>query len=97
MVQRLKNAVFIHREIKKIHQKEAGCIIFTHQDFHNGDAPIELYALEQWCKITTEDVRELLFSGGTLEECMEESEADYMGVVPSPDEKMYLVAINITR
>ena len=46
--QRLKNSVFLCQKMKKTRQKEAGCIIFNHQYFWDGDAPIELFTLEQF-------------------------------------------------
>ena len=70
MEQRLKNAVVLHCEMKKIRKKEAGCILFTHLDFRGGGALIELYALERWCKIVTEYDRHILFSDVPLEERM---------------------------
>ena len=57
-------------------QKEAKCIIFAHQDFHDGDTLINIYTLNQWCIITTEDDRHLFLSGGIVEECVEVVEAE---------------------
>ena len=62
-----KNAVVLHRKMNKIGKKESGCIIFTHQEFHDSDSLIEIYNLERWCQINTEDARNLLFRDGTLE------------------------------
>ena len=46
---RLKDVIVLRREMNKIRQKEAGCIIFTQQDSHDDDALIELYSLERSC------------------------------------------------
>ena len=61
---KLKTAVVIHREKKTICQKRAECIVFTHQDFSNGDAQIKLYGLEIWCRITIEGDGKIFFSDG---------------------------------
>ena len=73
---RLKNAVVILRKVNKIRQKEVECIIFTHQDFRNSNAPIELYDIEKWCQITTWGARYLLFSDVLVEECVEAVEVE---------------------
>ena len=52
--------------------------IFTHQDFHNCDALINLYNLQQWCIITTENYRHLIFSDGPFEECVDTAEVGEM-------------------
>ena len=44
--QRLKNSVVLRRKLKKIRKNWAGCIIFTNQDLHDGNALIELYTIE---------------------------------------------------
>ena len=69
--QRIKNAVVFCCKMKKIRQKEERCIIFNHQDFCDGDAPIKLYSLDQWCRIITKSARHLFFSDGPLEERVE--------------------------
>ena len=76
--QRLKNAVVLRHEMKKIRQKGAECIIFTHQDFPDGGALIKLYAIEQRCRITTEGDRHLFFSDGPVEERVEVVEVEEM-------------------
>ena len=74
--QRLENVIVLHRKKKKICQKEAGCIIFTHQDFCDGESPINPYALDLWFRITTEGTRHLLFDDGPLEEHVEAAEVE---------------------
>ena len=66
--QMFKNSIVLCCKMNKIRKKEAGCIIFTHQDFRDCDALIELYTIEIWCQITSEVDRHLLLSYGTLEE-----------------------------
>ena len=58
--------VLVCNEINKIHRKEVGCIIFNHQDFRSGGAPIKLYALEKWYQIATEGDRYIFFNYGPL-------------------------------
>ena len=64
--------------MNKLNQKEAECIIFTYQDFWYGNTPIEIYALDLWCRITTDGARHLFFSDGPVEECLEMAEAEEM-------------------
>ena len=64
--------------MKKIRKKEAGCIVFTRQDFRGGNALIGLCALERWCQITTEGDRHILFRDGPLEERAEPAEVEEM-------------------
>ena len=76
--QRLKNAVVLRSQMKKTPQREAVSIIFTHQDFRDGDDLIELYNIERWRLITTEGDRHLFFSDGPSEEHVEAAEVDEM-------------------
>ena len=76
MRQRIKIAVVLQSEMIKICQKEAGCIIFSHQNFHGGDDPIKLYFVERRCLITTEGAWNIFFSDGTVEECVGFVEAE---------------------
>ena len=68
--------VVLLRKMKKIHQKEAGCTVFNHQYFRNGDSLIKLYNLEQLCQISTEGDIHTLLSDGTLEEHTEVAEVE---------------------
>ena len=65
--EKLKNAVVLCHKMKKIRQKEAGYIIFNHQNVRNGEAPIKLYYIEEWIQIITEVDRHLVFDNETLE------------------------------
>ena len=76
--QRPQKTFVLRRETNKTHKKDAGCIIFNHQDIQNGDTPIELYTLEKWCQIITEGDIHLLFSDGPLEEIVEATEMEQM-------------------
>ena len=53
-------------------------MIFTRQDFYSSNSLIKLYALDIWCKITTEGARNLLSSDGTLQDHVDPEEVEDM-------------------